>query len=63
VDRGQRLVVVDVLADADPVLAEVRAVDLVTLQRLTDVRPAVAHAVDLAKVPAGVHRDPPLLLH
>jgi hypothetical protein len=48
VDGGQRLVVVDVLVDADPVLAEVRAVDLVALQRLPDVRAAVAHARDLA---------------
>ena len=61
VNGRQRVVVVDVLVDADPVLAEVDAVDLVAHQRLADVRAAVAHAGDLAQVLAGPHRDARLL--
>ena len=38
VDGGDRLVVVDVRVDADPVLAEVDAVRLVALERLPQVR-------------------------
>ena len=61
-DGGQRLVVVDVLVDRDPVLAEVHAIDLVAEQRLADVRAAVAHAGDLLQVLAGRHRDAVLVL-
>ena len=56
-DGRERLVVVGLRADADPVLAEVDAVDLVGEQRLADVRAAVAHAGDLAQVLAGRDRD------
>ena len=61
-DGRERLVVVGVLVDRDPVLAEVHAVDLVAEQRLADVRAAVAHAGDLLQVLAGRHRDAVLLL-
>ena len=56
-DLLQRLVVVDLVGHADPVLAEVRAIDLVAQQRLADVGAAVAHAGDLAQVLARVDGD------
>ena len=52
-DRRERGVVVHGRIDADPVLAEVDAVNLVRLQRLADVRPAVADALDLTQLRAG----------
>ena len=60
-DGGQRRVVVDVGADADPVLAEVHPVDLVGHEGLPDVRAAVADAGDLPEVPARTNGDPGLL--
>jgi hypothetical protein len=61
-DRRERPVVVGVLVDADPVLTEIDAVDLVAEQRLPDVRAAVAHARDPLQVLAGLDRDAVLLL-
>ncbi len=57
----QRLVVVDLRIDADPVLAEIDAVRLVGQERLADVRTAVAHARDAPELSTGPDRDPRLL--
>ena len=52
-DLRERLVVVGRGIDADPVLAEVGADDLVGMQRLADVRAEVAHARDRAQLSAA----------
>ena len=60
-DRPDGLVVVDLRIDADPVLGEVDAVDLVREQGLPDVGSEVAHARDRPQLAAGLHRHAVLL--
>ena len=59
---GQGLVVIDVVGDADPVLAEVDAVGLVGEVGLADVRAEVAHSRDRLDLLGHRLRDPHLLL-
>ncbi len=60
-DLGERLVVVGGGIDADPVLTEVRADDLLGQERLADVGPEVCDAGDRPEVLTRRGDDPPLL--
>ncbi len=59
-DGGHRLVVVGLGIDADPVLAEIDAVDLIGQQGLPDVGAEVAHPRNGPQLAADLGHDPPL---